>query len=292
MSDGIERDGFKPGDVVVITGAGGGFGRAFCQRFGAMGAKIAAWDVNEKLGEETVRLVRDAGGDITFFKADLSRREDVAAAIDGTLAKVGAPYCIINNASIYPRAPTVDMSADAFELAMRVNIMAPFLIVKAFGPKMMENKRGVIINISSGTRHRRRGGRRRLRLEQGRHPQLHEDDRHGMGEVQHPLQFHRARRVLHRATAGGDRSAGIAGARTPADTVGTRRLSRRHGGARGVSRQLGRRLHDRTGHRHERRARHDFLNRTHKGAARKEAASNGRTSEWSRKPCSPGPSHL
>ena len=150
MSDGIERDGFKPGDVVVITGAGGGFGRAFCQRFGAMGAKIAAWDVNEKLGEETVRLVRDAGGDITFFKADLSRREDVAAAIDGTLAKVGAPYCIINNASIYPRAPTVDMSADAFELAMRVNIMAPFLIVKAFGPKMMENKRGVIINISSG----------------------------------------------------------------------------------------------------------------------------------------------
>jgi 2-hydroxycyclohexanecarboxyl-CoA dehydrogenase len=150
MGDGIERDGFKPGDVVVITGAGGGFGRAFCQRFGAMGAKIAAWDVNEKLGEETARMVRDAGGEITFFRADLSRREDIDAAVAGTQAKYGSPYCIINNASIYPRAATVDMSADSFELAMRVNIMAPFLIVKAFGPKMMENKRGVIINISSG----------------------------------------------------------------------------------------------------------------------------------------------
>ena len=150
MSDGIERDGFKPGDLVVITGAGGGFGRAFCQRFGRMGARIAAWDVNEKLGEETARLVREAGGEITFFKADLSKREDVDAAITGTLETYGAPYCIINNASIYPRAPTVDMTADAFELAMRVNIMAPFLIVKAFAPKMMENKRGVIINIASG----------------------------------------------------------------------------------------------------------------------------------------------
>jgi NAD(P)-dependent dehydrogenase (short-subunit alcohol dehydrogenase family) len=150
MTDGIERDGFKPGDLVVITGAGGGFGRAFCQRFGRMGAKIAAWDVNEKLGEETARLVRDAGGEIAFFKADLSRREDVDAAVKGTLEKYGAPYCIINNASIYPRAPTVAMTADAFELAMRVNIMAPFMIVKAFAPKMMENKRGVIINIASG----------------------------------------------------------------------------------------------------------------------------------------------
>lgn len=150
MSDGIERDGFKPGDVVVITGAGGGFGRAFCQRFGRMGAKIAAWDVNEKLAEESVKLVREAGGEITFFKTDLSKREDIDAAVKGTFEKYGTPYCIINNASIYPRAPTVDMSADAFELTMRVNIMAPFLIVKAFAPKMMENKRGVIINIASG----------------------------------------------------------------------------------------------------------------------------------------------
>lgn len=150
MGDGIERDGFKAGDVVVITGAGGGFGRAFCQRFGAMGAKIAAWDVNEGLGAETVKLVREQGGEITFFKADLSRREDVAAAVAGTLDKYGAPYCIINNASIYPRAPTVDMTADAFELAMRVNIMAPFLIAKAFAPGMIANRRGVIINIASG----------------------------------------------------------------------------------------------------------------------------------------------
>ena len=150
MSDGIERDGFKPGDVVVVTGAGGGFGRAFCQRFARMGAKVAAWEINAETGEETARLVREAGGEITFFKTDLSKREDIDAAVAGTLSKYGAPYCIVNNASIYPRAPIVDMGVDTFELTMRVNIVAPFAVVKAFGPAMIANKRGVVINIASG----------------------------------------------------------------------------------------------------------------------------------------------
>ena len=55
MDDGIARDGIKPGDVVVVTGGGGGFGRAFCKRFARGGAKVAVWEINREAGEETVR---------------------------------------------------------------------------------------------------------------------------------------------------------------------------------------------------------------------------------------------
>ncbi len=150
MNDGIERDGIKPGDLVVVTGGGGGFGRAFSRRFARDGAKVAVWDNQRNLGEETVRQVREAGGEARFFQVDLSKPAEIEAAVAATMDVYGAPYCIINNASIYPRASILDMSAETFEQTLRVNITAPFLVVKAFGPAMIERQRGVIINISSG----------------------------------------------------------------------------------------------------------------------------------------------
>lgn len=150
MSDGVERDGIRPGDLVVVTGGGGGFGRAFARRFARGGAKVAVWDYKSDLGEETVRQVREDGGEARFFHVDLANAEEIEATVAATLDTYGAPYCIINNASIFPRAPIVDMPDEMFELALKVNITAPFRIVKAFGPQMIERKRGVIINIASG----------------------------------------------------------------------------------------------------------------------------------------------
>jgi NAD(P)-dependent dehydrogenase (short-subunit alcohol dehydrogenase family) len=150
MDDGIARDGIKPGDVVVVTGAGGGFGRAFCKRFARAGAKIAAWELNRQAGEETVAQVKAAGGDARFFPVDLSDAAQIAAALEQTLATCGTPYLIINNASIYPRATVIDMKVEDWERTLKVNITAPFLIVRAFGPHMLKQKRGVVINIASG----------------------------------------------------------------------------------------------------------------------------------------------
>jgi NAD(P)-dependent dehydrogenase (short-subunit alcohol dehydrogenase family) len=150
MDDGIARDGIKPGDVVVVTGAGGGFGRAFCKRFGRAGAKVAAWEIDPQAGEETVRQVRAAGGEAQFIQVDLSDAAQVASAVEQTLTAYGPPYLIINNASIYPRATVIDMKVEDWERTLKVNITAPFLIVRAFGPHMLNRKRGVVINIASG----------------------------------------------------------------------------------------------------------------------------------------------
>ena len=148
--DGIERDGLKPGDVVVITGGGGGFGRAFAKRFARAGAAIAVWDLNGDSGAETVRQVQALGGQAQFFRVDLSEAEEIVAAAGDTLAAFGAPYCVINNASVYPRGAVLDLSLQAWERTFRVNVTAPFLVVKAFGPAMIECKRGVVINVASG----------------------------------------------------------------------------------------------------------------------------------------------
>ncbi len=148
--DGIERDGLKPGDVVVVTGGGGGFGRAFAKRFARAGARIAVWELNPESGAETERQVKALGGEARFFRVDLSKASDIEAAARETLAVFGAPYCLVNNASVYPRGEVLDLSPEAWDLTFRVNLTAPFLVVKAFGPAMIEKKRGVVINISSG----------------------------------------------------------------------------------------------------------------------------------------------
>jgi len=134
----------------VVTGGGGGFGRAFCKRFARGGAKVAVWEINRAAGEETQAQIKTAGGEARFFPVDLSDAKQIAATVEQTLAAYGTPYLVINNASIYPRASVIDMKVEDWERTLRVNITAPFLIVRAFGPYMLKQKRGVVINIASG----------------------------------------------------------------------------------------------------------------------------------------------
>jgi NAD(P)-dependent dehydrogenase (short-subunit alcohol dehydrogenase family) len=140
----------KRGELVVVTGGGGGFGRAFCKRFARDGAKVAIWDIDARLGEETLAEVKAAGGQARFFKVDLSQSAEIDDAVKGTLDAYGTPYCIVNNASIFPRASVLDMKPEVWERTLKVNITAPWLIAKAFGPRMIASKRGVVINIASG----------------------------------------------------------------------------------------------------------------------------------------------
>ncbi len=148
--DGIARDGLRAGDVAIITGGGGGFGRAFSKRLARMGARVVVWDINEQLGEETARQTRAAGGDARFFKVDLANSADIEACAGATLEAYGAPYCVINNASVFPRGEVVDLPLAAWELTLKVNLTAPFHILKLFGPRMIANRRGVVINLASG----------------------------------------------------------------------------------------------------------------------------------------------
>jgi 2-hydroxycyclohexanecarboxyl-CoA dehydrogenase len=148
---GFHRESWrKAWNAVVVTGGGGGFGRAFSRRFARDGARVAVWDVDGEAGEESVRQIHASGGKASFIRADLSRRAEIDAAVAQTLKVYGVPYCVINNASIYPRASVIEMAPETWERTFQVNITAPFLIVRAFGPAMIARQRGVVINIASG----------------------------------------------------------------------------------------------------------------------------------------------
>jgi len=148
--DGIIRDGLQKGDHVVVTGGGGGFGRAFCKRLASMGGNVSVWDLKEESGQETVRIILEAGGIAKFFKVDLGDEGSIAAAVKATIDINGHPYGIVNNASIYPRGSLLELSVATFDRTLKVNLSAPFHLIQTFGPAMIAKKRGVIINIASG----------------------------------------------------------------------------------------------------------------------------------------------
>src|SRR5581483_8632683 len=108
------------------------------------------WEIDSKSGEETISQIKAEGGEARFIKVDLSQPGDIDAAVRQTVEVFGTPYCVVNNASIYPRFTVIDMDPAVWERTLRVNITAPFLILKAFGPAMLARKRGVVINIASG----------------------------------------------------------------------------------------------------------------------------------------------
>lgn len=150
FDDGIERDGFRPGDVVLITGAGGGFGQAFAKRFARAGARLALWSFERSHGEEILAAVRALGAEAEFFQGDLADAHSITRNAQQTLDRFGTPYCIVNNASFFPRADVLNHSLEDWNNAFAVNVTAPFLIAKAFGQAMIAAGRGNVINVLSG----------------------------------------------------------------------------------------------------------------------------------------------
>lgn len=148
--DGIERDGFQVGDHVIVTGGGGGFGRAFAKRFARMGARVSIWEIDPVTGPQTLAEVLAAGGDAKLFEVDLADAQAIAVTARNSSLAYGTPYCIVNNASIFPRASLLDMTIDTFDTTLKVNVTAPFQIIQAFGPEMIARRRGVILNVASG----------------------------------------------------------------------------------------------------------------------------------------------
>jgi NAD(P)-dependent dehydrogenase (short-subunit alcohol dehydrogenase family) len=138
------------GKVALVTGAGNGIGRASSIVFARDGAKVVVADLAVEAGEETVRLIQEAGGEAIFFAVDVTRSDQVAALIEKTLATFGQLDVAHNNAGIEgPIARIADCSEAEWDRTIEINLKGVWLCLKYEIPAMLKLGRGAIVNTAS-----------------------------------------------------------------------------------------------------------------------------------------------
>jgi NAD(P)-dependent dehydrogenase (short-subunit alcohol dehydrogenase family) len=137
--------------VAIITGGGSGMGRVASQMFAAEGARVVVAEFDTGSGQETVRLVTDAGGVATFVQADVSVEDEARRMVEAATSAYGRVDVLYNNAGVMPEADhsVIDTDVDTWDKVMAVNLRGVFLGCKHAIPRMLEQGSGSVINISS-----------------------------------------------------------------------------------------------------------------------------------------------
>lgn len=138
------------GKVALVTGAGQGIGRAIALRLAQDGADVAIVDLNEAKMNDVAVKVRDLGRKATIFKADISKREDVYAAIDHAEKQLGGFDIMINNAGIAQVQPLAEVTQEELDKILKINVGGVLWGIQAAARKFKERKQnGKIISASS-----------------------------------------------------------------------------------------------------------------------------------------------
>jgi NAD(P)-dependent dehydrogenase (short-subunit alcohol dehydrogenase family) len=136
--------------VVIVTGGSYGIGRAAAMGFAQRGAKVAIADLDVERGEETLKRIKESGGDAIFVKTDVSSEPDVKALVEETVRAYGKLDCAFNNAGIHKQfVSTIDFSSAEWEEMINVNLKSVWLCMKYEIPEMLKQGKGAIVNTSS-----------------------------------------------------------------------------------------------------------------------------------------------
>src|SRR5690349_17597649 len=135
--------------VIVVTGGGSGIGRELVLHLLSKGATVVAVDVNEKSLRETLVSAGDNADALSTFVVDITSKDAIGEFLDKTLAQHGAVDGIINNAGIIqPFVKVNDLSFEAIERVLNVNLYGTLYMVKAFLPHLLTRSEAHIVNIS------------------------------------------------------------------------------------------------------------------------------------------------
>jgi NAD(P)-dependent dehydrogenase (short-subunit alcohol dehydrogenase family) len=145
------------GKVAIVTGASRGIGKEIAALFGREGAKVLVAARTEHEGEhqlpggiaETAAAIRDAGGEATAVRCDVSHLEDIERLVETAHRAYGPVDVLVNNAALTYYVPIRDFPLKRFQKMLEVDITGPFLLAQAVIPDMIEKKSGHIVNISS-----------------------------------------------------------------------------------------------------------------------------------------------
>ncbi|MBM0744596.1 SDR family oxidoreductase [Phormidium sp. CLA17] len=139
------------GKVAFVTGAANGIGRATALAFAREGANVVVADISEQGNQETAHMIEDLGRRAIAVKCDVTRTEDVKAALDKTIETFGRLDFAFNNAGVEQKiAATAELDEAEWDRIVNINLRGVFLCLKHEIPLMQKLGGGAIVNTSSG----------------------------------------------------------------------------------------------------------------------------------------------
>ena len=138
------------GKVALVTGGSSGIGRATALAFAREGAQVVIGDRNTRRGEETVSMIRNAGGTASFRRTDVLVAADIEALVEHAISEYGGLDLAFNNAGIEGDVrPLVEQTEANYDAIMDINVKGVWLSMKYEIPRMLERGGGAIVNCSS-----------------------------------------------------------------------------------------------------------------------------------------------
>lgn len=134
------------GRRALVTGAARGLGLAIASRFVADGAQVLLADVE---GDAVAARAAELGPAAAAVACDVTRRADIAAAVDIMMTRWGGIDVLVNNAGIAPRGDILTETPEQFDRVLATNLAAAFHAIQLAAPHMIAARRGVVINMSS-----------------------------------------------------------------------------------------------------------------------------------------------
>ncbi len=135
--------------VAVVTGAARGIGAAVALRLAKDGNAVAVLDLDEASCADTVKAIENAGGRALAVGCDVSKSDQVAAAVERIATELGRPAILVNNAGVIRDNMLFKMTDDDWDTVMAVHLRGAFLMTRACQKYMTEDGFGRIVNLSS-----------------------------------------------------------------------------------------------------------------------------------------------
>lgn len=135
--------------VVIVTGAGQGIGQHIATRVASEGATTLLVGRTQAKLDETAALISDQGGAATVHVADISAPRDVEELVKHVVAEHGAIDGLVNNAAVFDEPPFLETTYEDLVATFETNVFGTYLISQAVAKRMVDNRRGSIVHISS-----------------------------------------------------------------------------------------------------------------------------------------------
>ncbi len=136
--------------VILVTGSGSGIGKATALRFAESGGSVIINDINEEAGNQVVSEIEETGGNALFVLADISDPKQVKTIFETAKDTFGEIEVLVNNAGVPGKFSLIsDMPDETWHKTIAVHLSGSFFCMREAAPRMMANRYGRIINISS-----------------------------------------------------------------------------------------------------------------------------------------------